>query len=339
MNEIARHQRGPQPRGEGSTPAGKSKKKKKNKKEKPATIEQIAPPPTEDGFTLVTRKKRNRGPTGEDRGPARSKRTLLEGIQTGGKASGRKGSNALIIQPADGTQATYSQALQALERMVDPETLGSTIRGVRTTKKGHIVIRTGSKEDAEKLDQELQKGEHRGITWRTSTPRHPRVVLTGVPRTWSEEELKAKVLAKTGPGTSSFSPTFRPLFKRGPKESWVTQWVVEVDPTTRRTLQEAPINIGWLRVAVHDYIEQPRCFKCQAFGHISTKCPSTQDTCSWCAGNGHSQGNCKKKELPPKCINCHAAGIRRCCDHPASSKKCPAYLRFLDRKLKATQYV
>lgn len=76
------------------------------------------------------------------------------------------------------------------------------------------------------------------------------------------------------------------------------------------------IDIGYLRVHVDPFVPSPlRCYKCQKFGHTSTRC-SGQDTCPKCAQPKHVDV-CEK---PVECVHCKG-------DHPAFSKKCPVYER------------
>lgn len=322
----------------------------------------------EDNFTLVTRKKKKRvgGSSVEDqvaqeattasssgnnqgqvtgakkrnnRGPQRpNKEALLKRLEADGPVGARAGQNAVILQAGEGGTAGYGEALKVLEKMVDPSSLGTTIKGITTTSRGQVVIRTVSKEDALKLGAELDKLENATVSWKTSSPRLPRMVLTGIPQSWEEREVHEKVTARLWSEVPNPAPTFRPLFKRGPKELYTSQWVTEVDASTRKKLKEGPINIGWLRIMAHDYIEQPRCYKCQAFGHISRKCPAREETCGWCAGNGHTMKNCPHKERPAICVNCHNMGLRKGLNHSTSSRRCSAYLRFLEKKIRITQY-
>lgn len=73
------------------------------------------------------------------------------------------------------------------------------------------------------------------------------------------------------------------------------------------------IRVGYLQVRVTLYIPSPmRCYKCQRFGHTSSKCNSPVDICSKCSKTSH-EGSCK-----PKCANCEG-------EHTANSRECPRW--------------
>lgn len=265
-----------------------------------------------------------------------TKETILKKLEDNPPTKPRAGETALVITSEVNGARSYSGALKALESMVDPSTLGTTIRGVRATKSGNVIIKTATKEDAEKLQAELEKVKEPGLSWRTSHPRNPRVVLTGIPRSWEANELAGKLKGKLGPEDASI--IMRPLFRRGPKEAGTIQWVAEVDPGTRKLLKNKIITIGWLSIRTHDYIEQPRCYRCQAFGHIVKNCPTKTETCSWCSNNGHTIKECPNKKQPAKCINCNIIGIRKNTDHPTFDQTCTAYLRFIQKRVNNTYY-
>ena len=67
---------------------------------------------------------------------------------------------------------------------------------------------------------------------------------------------------------------------------------------------------------VRPFVQGPtRCFKCQNFGHISSKCKSFAK-CTKCSGP-HSVDQCTSSTL--KCANCQG-------NHSNNFKKCPRFL-------------
>ena len=79
------------------------------------------------------------------------------------------------------------------------------------------------------------------------------------------------------------------------------------------------IKVGYLNVKVTEYIPSPlRCFKCQRYGHGSSRC-NREERCSRCAGH-HSVDQCTASALC--CANCSENS-----DHAASDKMCPVYIK------------
>jgi regulator of replication initiation timing len=77
--------------------------------------------------------------------------------------------------------------------------------------------------------------------------------------------------------------------------------------------------------------EQPiRCYKCNKYGHMQSKCPAAQPQCGRCAGF-HETMNCPGTS-PAKCAACHGP-------HPVTDPRCPVYEKHRDRKEQSQGHV
>lgn len=89
------------------------------------------------------------------------------------------------------------------------------------------------------------------------------------------------------------------------------------------TERPAKVNLGFTRHEVIDYVEAPpRCFNCQALGHVSKYC-KTATKCKRCSGP-HNIKDCSS-ETQAKCANCGG-------DHPADYTNCRTRLQALAKK-------
>jgi len=71
-----------------------------------------------------------------------------------------------------------------------------------------------------------------------------------------------------------------------------------------------------------------QCYRCQAFGHTSGNCYK-KPRCVKCA-QSHLMSECViSPDTPAKCCNCSG-------DHPASYTQCPAYIKFLEKRVQVT---
>ena len=76
--------------------------------------------------------------------------------------------------------------------------------------------------------------------------------------------------------------------------------------------------------------EVRRCYRCQAYGHISAGC-TRQERCGYCAGR-HASAACKSSQIAQshKCVNCeghHQSGHPSC---PDQKKAVERYKKFLN---------
>ena len=90
--------------------------------------------------------------------------------------------------------------------------------------------------------------------------------------------------------------------------------------------------LGYRAYTVKQFIARPlRCFKCQRFGHVSSKCQH-QPRCYKC-GEEHNGRDCSKPQEEHKCCNCGSS-------HSASYNKCPEYTKTQEIiKIKTTEKI
>ena len=80
------------------------------------------------------------------------------------------------------------------------------------------------------------------------------------------------------------------------------------------------LKICYLNIPVSQYVPNPiRCYKCQRFGHVTSKCKHNE-VCARSSATGHKDDICTKEH---KCVNC---GER----HASYNKKCSYYKREFD---------
>ena len=80
------------------------------------------------------------------------------------------------------------------------------------------------------------------------------------------------------------------------------------------------LKICYLNIPVSQYVPNPiRCYKCQRFGHVTSKCKHNE-VCARCSATGHKDDTCTKEH---KCFNCEE-------NHASYNKKCSFYKREYD---------
>ena len=110
------------------------------------------------------------------------------------------------------------------------------------------------------------------------------------------------------------------------------------DKQTAREMCKRGITIGSMWCVVEPYHPQQRivqCLKCNNFGHITTHCRATEDTCGKCAGK-HRTDQCKEKRV--KCCNCrgdHKAYSLQCSYKAAAKAKARAFSEWFKKQWEA----
>ncbi|CAK9823992.1 Uncharacterized 50 kDa protein in type I retrotransposable element R1DM [Anthophora retusa] len=123
---------------------------------------------------------------------------------------------------------------------------------------------------------------------------------------------------------AKFTEDFNLAFKTGDKSRTKVNWVVEVTPEIREALKKSgKVFIDWSACNIQDFLAVSRCYKCQAFGHVSKFCTAKEDTCGHCAQSGHSYKDYKSRAQNPTCANCKRANKPH--NHCSRDKDCSAY--------------
>lgn len=230
---------------------------------------------------------------------------------------------AIKISPTSTLNAqSHEQVLSVLKKSFDPVANGINITRMRNTRDNSIIIETSSASDLEKITKSAQL-KKAGLSAEKTSGENPRLVIRGVPKDMTAEDVQSALNKQNLVNINN--ATARVCYKTGKRDAHSDNWVIEVSPVARNfLLTKGRLGVGWISCPVSDYIESPRCFKCQQFGHIAKFCEKTKDTCGHCATEGHNYKECTLREQPPVCTNCKKAN-RGNTAHASNSRACPLY--------------
>ncbi|GBN35891.1 hypothetical protein AVEN_131875-1 [Araneus ventricosus] len=115
-------------------------------------------------------------------------------------------------------------------------------------------------------------------------------------------------------------------------------WVIEAQPQEfKRILKKGKLSFEWSRLSLREFVRPTRCYKCNEYGHISTRCEG-KETCPKC-GEGHKGPDCVNQH---KCTACTAANVKfqkgYNTGHPATDSNCPSYLHEMVELRKRINY-
>ena len=137
----------------------------------------------------------------------------------------------------------------------------------------------------------------------------------------------------------SIKSQLRPVFKfsnrRAARDK--NHWICEVSPKLRNNLMERErFFVDFKSCRVDDHLCIRRCYKCQGFGHVAKKCRQQDDTCSYCAENGHQNRECSRRQEPPRCVVCRIYG--KDSSHNTRDNFCPALKNEITSQTLRTEY-
>lgn len=229
---------------------------------------------------------------------------------------------------------TAEDVTKIIKSSIDPRKSGISISSLRSTRDNAVIIETASEADVDKLikSDEFNKA---GLHVRQNRGADPRMIVRSVPSDMTAEELCAAL--RGNDLLESPETRVRICHQTGRRGGPTAQWVVEVDPESRKLLLgKGRVYLGWSCGYVDDFVESSRCYNCQAHGHIAKLCKSVE-RCAHCAKDGHSIDKCPSKNEAPKCVNC-VRSRRANVSHPATSFNCPCHLVTLEWRVSRINY-
>ncbi|GBN71131.1 hypothetical protein AVEN_242870-1 [Araneus ventricosus] len=180
------------------------------------------------------------------------------------------------------------------------------IKNIRKISKGGVAIECRSNKDLGKLLDEINANAKISATLEARIPakKLPRVILYDVERNRTK-----------------------------------CHWVLEAQPTElKKILKKGKLAFEWSKLSLRKFVRPTRCYRCNNYGHISTRCEANE-TCPCCGEEGHKGQDC---EQPPNCTACTAANKKHSkgydTGHAVTHGDCPTYLREIAELKKRINY-
>lgn len=199
-----------------------------------------------------------------------------------------------------------------------------------TTKTGKVILKPINKETADVL----KHLSNCSTLIKEDSLKWPRVLVRGVAADASMDWAQRDILSQNeelGIPADVEETILRPVFKSGPRDRDVTNWVMEVSPKYYSKFEDTTLYLGFMRCRVKAYDEVTQCHLCLRHGHPAAKCNDKECTCAHCGRKGHKADACPAKEEEPCCSNCKGR-------HSARDKTCSARTSFLLGMAKRTDY-
>lgn len=221
----------------------------------------------------------------------------------------------LIMKPGE---RTYAQLLKEVKEQVDMKQLGVEVKNVRKTRGGELMltIRGG----AEKTEPVRQAIESKLKDVQVKNLKQPETMfqIYGIEATTTQMEVK-EAIARTI-GEDNDNVTVKAIRTTTYDEQVAT--VAVSRPVDKKLKTVKSVKIGWNLCRVREWIQLPRCHKCQSHGHLADSCKGpVRSSCCWnCGEEGHKATSCSNEKY---CIVCATKG------HKSGTRQCPVFEKLL----------
>lgn len=232
---------------------------------------------------------------------------------------------SVLVTPKEGTAMDVKQDLrQIAKEVVDFPQLSDVVM----TKTGQLVLKVKSKVDSERLVKTMAP---LGDKVRISSPRRrrSRILLLSLDKDIDQDRILRSVrglLVDAGLDGDRELEVVRKVNTRAGQ----VNWILDVDREAFTCMIDRKrICIDLERYRIVEYLQIVRCFKCQAYGHMVSRCSGTL-TCRKCSGSHHITDCVSAVE---SCANCQKQDDSHDSAHSADSPDCPCFKAYRDELL------
>uniref|UniRef100_T1H9W5 Uncharacterized protein n=1 Tax=Rhodnius prolixus TaxID=13249 RepID=T1H9W5_RHOPR len=177
----------------------------------------------------------------------------------------------LVVTTREGaTPRTADEEKAAIKAVVKPVDGGWQVAGMKRRGPNSVLIETSSAAQASSIAQ-CPNLAGADLVVRPLGKLRPRIIVYGVPRALTEGEVLAAIKGQNFPNINEerFRESVKLVFKTGPRDRDMVNWVLEVTPEMRDIIKaQVRLYIEWNSCRVDDHLTVTRCYKCQALGHV-----------------------------------------------------------------------
>ncbi|GBN91930.1 hypothetical protein AVEN_235980-1 [Araneus ventricosus] len=198
-----------------------------------------------------------------------------------------------LVYPKD-ENTSSEETKSTLFSSIAPSKINVGVKHVKKVQNGGVAVECTTEEQLDKIIKEINSNPSLQGKVETRPPvrRDPKIIIYDVDIAVSKESFLQTFCQQNNVETEKISGTFSLKSKTKDK----VHWVLQTDPKVFKTLMRGKkVYFEWARLSIREFLRPTRCYKCNRYGHISTKCEH-EETCPRCGEEGHNKRPARKKQ-------------------------------------------
>ncbi|XP_046661608.1 uncharacterized protein LOC124354883 [Homalodisca vitripennis] len=237
---------------------------------------------------------------------------------------------AILIKPLGGR--SFADVLGQIKTQAKPEETETTIKSIRRTQNGDVLLELGKSRDKDGFAASLKTALGDKGSIRTLQPRCS-VEIRDLDALSTEDEV-IKALKKALPELPGEAGGLK-VWLTKPNRSQQRMAIAELgEKHANKLLSLQHLRVGWVSCRLKQRVIVQRCYRCLAFGHSSRTCrgPDRSFNCLRCGDQGHKKKDCTSSLSCFLCKETGSAG--NALGHlPGSGKRQRPIIRILQANL------
>lgn len=237
---------------------------------------------------------------------------------------------SVIITPVKTQDAQTT--IKELQNEINPKNINVSVKSMKSTKDGSLIIKCTTEEGIKKLVEETQKNKNLETKYKVKVTqmKQPRIKIISNSN-MTEEEYEECIKSQNSFFNSEDS--IKVTYVKKSKSDKNIVFAVCSGSTFSKLIENKKICIGWERCPIYEDLSIPKCKTCYAYDHRDFNCKH-KVTCIYC-GEEHRLAKCPKRSK--KCCNCIKSNekfnLKYDINHTAYDTDCPT-LKYYQQRLK-----
>lgn len=251
-------------------------------------------------------------------------------------------------QTGESTSSSSLATKQILE-YIDLSKINVGVKGVKHIRGHGVSVLCRSKDEAERLKNEINNTQNDKFTTSTPKKKNPSfsMLITGTGR--EMEKVKKDIFSKND-FLKGHESELKIVHHFTTKNS-NTIVIFEVSPLVYQSVinNNSELYIGWSRVSLREQCPTSQCFNCFRFGHKAKNCnykvnDQKASRCAKCSKGHAPESSCTEPLCCPNCTDYNLLATRRHMNthptnHSAKDESCPCRVQAIKRARAYINYV